>query len=73
MKHINGDPICPVGNWFCWKVLQVSGSPALFCSGISRPCWTSNMVFFSVFFFVLFLFFQGSLGSGVKNLKPNYY
>lgn len=60
----NGDPICPVGNWFCWKVFQVSGNPALFCSGFSRPCWTTNMVFFSVVFFVLF--FQGSLGTGVK-------
>lgn len=32
-------------------VKEVSGSPALLCSGFSRPCWMSNMVFLYILIF----------------------
>lgn len=39
-------------------IKAVSGSPALFCSGFSQPCWMSNMAY-SLFCFFLF---RGVLG-----------
>lgn len=48
-------------------VMEVSGSPALLCSGFSRPCWMSNMVFL----YIMIFSFWG-VGAQGWNLKPNY-